>query len=394
MILNRFFRTMKSGPTTVPRPRPAVRLSVEALDDRIVPAKLFVGDAVIVEGNVGAQYARVNVGLDAPSKQTVSVNFATADGTAKAGSDYDAATGKLTFAPGQTYKTILIPVRGDRFGELDTESFLVKLSRASRAQIADGQGVVTIFDDEPRIMLGTVTAYEGDLGARSFTIPVTLGVPELPYYEDDAYPESHAYDEAVTVSFDSQDGTAVAGVDYLAISGTLTFAPGETIKFIDLAVYGDRLVEGDEKLVVNISGAPNAVIYSGQSTITIADNEPAISILDAIGTGTFDEPTFTFTFTVYLSNLYDEPVTVNFATADGTAIAGVDYVATSETLTFAPGERFKTITVEATLYPTDMLDKYLYVRLSDPSANAYFADELAYGFFYYYDSGGGYSTGD
>src|SRR5262245_51675836 len=87
MFLNRFFRSAKSRPTIVPRPWPAVRLSVEALDDRIVPAKLFVGDAAIVEGNVGSQYALVNVSLDAPSNRIVTVNYATADGTANAGGD-------------------------------------------------------------------------------------------------------------------------------------------------------------------------------------------------------------------------------------------------------------------------------------------------------------------
>jgi hypothetical protein len=360
-----------------------VRLSVEALDERIVPAKLYVGDAAILEGNVGVQYALVNVSLDAPSKQTVTVNYATADGTARAGSDYDATTGKLAFAPGETYKTLMIPVRGDRVGELD-ESFSVKLSgaRGANVKIGDGQGLVTIADDEPRIGSGSSMVREGDSGTTTFTIPVVLGFTS---YELDAY------DEAVTVNFATANGAAIAGVDYLATSGTVTFAPGETIQFIELAVCGDRFVEGYEDFFVHFSGAPNAVI-DGQGSITIADNEPAIYILDAVATDMTDEATFTLT--VYLSNRYDEPVTVNFATADGTAIAGVDYVATSGTLTFAPGEQFKSITINVAHYPTDPAEKYLYVRLSGASTNAYFADEWAYGFFYAPDTGGGYSTGD
>ena len=93
------------------RPRPApCRLAVEALEDRSVPASLSVSDVTLVEGHAGTQYAEVRVSLDAPTNKTVTVNFGTADGTALAGSDYQAASGKLTFAPGETSKTILVPV--------------------------------------------------------------------------------------------------------------------------------------------------------------------------------------------------------------------------------------------------------------------------------------------
>jgi uncharacterized protein (DUF736 family) len=88
MLFTHLFRPTKSRSPGTPRPQPAARLSVEALDDRVVPAALSVGDAVILEGNAGTQYALVSVTLDAPSKQTVSVNYATADGTATAGADY------------------------------------------------------------------------------------------------------------------------------------------------------------------------------------------------------------------------------------------------------------------------------------------------------------------
>ena len=84
MLFRKLFGLEKCGP---PRRRPApCRRSVESLDDRIVPAKLSVGDAVILEGNAGTRTALMSVTLDAPSKQTVSVNYATADGTATAGS--------------------------------------------------------------------------------------------------------------------------------------------------------------------------------------------------------------------------------------------------------------------------------------------------------------------
>ena len=137
-------------------------LAVETLEERLALASLSVGDAVLVEGNAGTQYAAVIVSLAAPSNKTVTVNYSTANGTAKAGSDYQAASGKLTFAPGETSKSILVPVKGDRLGEPD-ETFVVKLQRAKNATIADGQGVVTIVDDEPRLSIGDASVMEGQL---------------------------------------------------------------------------------------------------------------------------------------------------------------------------------------------------------------------------------------
>src|SRR5262245_53662906 len=102
MWFRSLFDFRKRGARRTNRRPSGCRLAVESLDERLVPASLSIGDAAIVEGNQGTQYAVVNVNLDAPSKQTVSVNYATGDGAATAGSDYGAVSGRLTFAPGET----------------------------------------------------------------------------------------------------------------------------------------------------------------------------------------------------------------------------------------------------------------------------------------------------
>jgi hypothetical protein len=245
MFFTRLFQSAK------PRSPGAARLSVEALDDRIVPAKLSVGDAVVAEGNAGTQYAMVHVTLDAPSNQTVSVNYATAGGTATVGGDYGSVSGTLTFARGETSKTITVPVYGDRLTE-GNETFLVNLSGAQRAGIADGRGVVTIADDEPRLSIsdayGTV-AYSWDRTVSgTMTFYVSLAT---------------AYDQEVTVSYATADGTAAAGVGYAAASGTLTFAPGETTKTITVQVLGT--FSGGGVFYVNLGGASDsAQIVDGQ----------------------------------------------------------------------------------------------------------------------------------
>jgi len=256
MLFDRLFRFVKHRPAGAARRR-RVRLTLEALDERLVPASLSVGDAVILEGNSGTQYALVSVNLDAPSKHTVSVNYATADGSASAGSDYGAVSGRLSFAPGETSKTIAVPVYGDRLPE-PNETFFVNLSGAQRAKIADGQGVVTIAEDEPRLSIGdaagtAVYTLDGTTGT-TLTFTVSLAV---------------AYDQAVTVDYATADGTATAGVDYVATSGTLTFAPGETTKTITVQVLGDD-AGIDERFYVNLSGASgNAQIVDGQGVGTI-----------------------------------------------------------------------------------------------------------------------------
>lgn len=255
MFLTRLFRSPKSRPSSAPRP--TARLSVEALDDRVVPAALSVGDATILEGNDGARYALVSVTLDAPVKQTASVNYATADGTAMSGSDYQSVSGRLSFAPGETSKTIAVPVYGDRLAEAN-ESFVVTLGGAQRARIGDSTGFVTIVEDEPRLSIGdaagTVVYSNGTMHGTTLYFTVSLAV---------------AYDQEVSVSYATADGTATAGVDYVATSGTLTFAPGETTKTITVQVLGNDYGL-DERFYVNLSGASgNAQVIDGQGVGTI-----------------------------------------------------------------------------------------------------------------------------
>ena len=276
------FDCLKPGPSRPPArspgygasPRcwPSRRLSVEAFEDRSVPASLAVGDVIFVEGNAGTQYAEVRVSLDAPSNRTVTVNYGTANGTATAGSDYYAVSGNLAFAPGETSKTVLVPVTGDRLGEPD-ETFLVKLHGAKNAKLADGTGVVTLVDNEPRISISGAASSEGNAGTTLLTFTVSL---------------SAVSDEPVTIHYATQDGTAIAGEDYLATSGTLTFAPGETTKTITVEVLGDTTPEPTETFYVLLSGASAnasiAAFYYASGGILDDDGYPGEPCMENCGT--------------------------------------------------------------------------------------------------------------
>jgi hypothetical protein len=316
-----------------------------------LPVSLRVGDSTVTEGNTGTRAATFTVTLSATSAEPVTVAYATADASATAGSDYQAASGMLTFAPGETSETITVLVNGDRVGEPD-EFFFVNLSGPTNAVIADGQGQGTIVDDEPYLSIApSVSRSEGNTGPTPLSFPVTV---------------SSAYDAPVTVDWATAAGSATAGSDYQAASGTLTFAPNETTKTITILVNGDRLPEPTETFFVNLSGATSAVIVRGNSVGTIFDDEPRVSINDVTLTEghTGTRPG---TFTVSLSGPYDVPVTIGYATANGTATADSDYQATSGTLTIPPGQTSGAITV---LLNGDRLaeqSETFFVNLSNPN---------------------------
>jgi hypothetical protein len=209
--------------------------------------RLNIDPAAATEGNAGATSAIFTVRLSAAGSEAITVSYATADGTATVG-DYQAASGTLTFVPGETEKTINVQVNGDRLAE-PNETFVVNLSNPTNATLADGQGVGTIVDDEPRLSISDVSKKEGKKGqTTSFTFAATLSIP---------------YDQPVTVSFRTTDGTAkTSDSDYVAKTGTLTFKPGETTKTITIAVNGDSKKEAGEYFYLDLFGLSNHALFT------------------------------------------------------------------------------------------------------------------------------------
>jgi len=313
-----------------------------------VPA-LSINDASVTEGNAGTTNMVFTVTLSASSSQTVTVAYATYQDSATAGLDYTSVSGTLTFAPGETSKTVSVPVIGDRLPEWN-ETFAVVLSNPTNARLLDSVGAGTILDDEPRFTINDVSGLEGNTGTTSFVFTVSLSL---------------AYDQVVTVNYATADGTATtADNDYVGATGTLTFAPGETSKTLTVTVNGDRLPEPNETFFVNLSASPNALVVKGQGVGTILDDEPRLTISD-VTHKEGNSGTTLFVFTVTLSIAYDVPVTVNYATADGTAtVADNDYQAASGTLTFAPGQTTQTITIRVIGDTKKEADETFFVNLS------------------------------
>ncbi|HYE64248.1 MAG TPA: Calx-beta domain-containing protein, partial [Pyrinomonadaceae bacterium] len=206
--------------------------------------------------------ASITVTRTGGSIGTVSVNYATSDSTATAGSDYTSASGTLTFAEGETSKSFTIPITDDLLDEADETVNLALSDPAGGATLgAQSTAVLTITDNDaqPSLAINDVTVMEGNSGTTNAVFTVNL---------------SAASGQAVTVSYATADGTATtADNDYQSASGTLTFNAGETSKSITVMVNGDTAVEPDETFTVNLSDAVNASITDGEGTGTITNDD-------------------------------------------------------------------------------------------------------------------------
>ena len=315
------------------------------------PPRIWVSDVTLSEGDSGTVTADFIVSLSNVSGDVVSVDFATADDTATAPGDYTAASGTLTFAPGERTKTVSVVVQGDTLDEPD-ERFVLNLANAANAAISDGQGVAIIRNDEARLSVGDLAIVEGDTGTASAVFTVSL---------------SAASNQSITVDYLTADTSATSPGDYQTASGTLTFASGETTKTVAVAVIGDARNEADETFSLNLANATNAVMdrATGMATIENDDPLPAITIADAAVTEG-NAGTKNLNFLVRLSAPSGRAVSVEYATLAGSATAASDFAATQGTLTFSPGQTSKTLTVTINGDASSEPDETLLLNLTSP----------------------------
>jgi hypothetical protein len=290
---------------------------------------LSVADVGVTEGSSGTVNARFTVTLSAASSSAVTVAYATSNGTAVAGSDYTATSGRLTFAAGATSRTVVVPVISDLADEPDETMSLV-LSAPVGATLADATALGTIVDDDAPPTLSVSNARLSEGAARlAFTVSLTP-----------------ASGKSVTVTYATANATALAGSDYTATSGTLTFAPGSRSAVVNVPILADLTDEPNETLTLNLSAPVNATLLDAQGLGTILDDDApsTLSVADVQvteGTGS----SVSAAFVVSLSRASALPITVNYGTANRTAMAGQDYTATSGSLTFPAGTTSQTVSV-------------------------------------------------
>ena len=312
------------------------------LDDDGAPSLSIDGGTAIEGGQID-----FDVRLAGETGQAVTVRYATVDKTAQGGLDYVRTTGTLTFGEGQSRHTVPVPLIDDRINEPD-ETFEMVLSEAVGATLARPAADGGIVDNDHAALLSVADATASE-SSGEMTFAVSL---------------DSATAEPVTVSYATSEVTAMAGLDFDATAGELTFAPGETLQTVSVRLLDDDADEPDETLNLTLSNVTNAVIASGNAVGTITDDDlaPALTVV-----GTRAREGEAATFEIRKNGSTDRRVTVGYRSSDGTASVGSDYTFTSGTLTFEPGTDSLTVPVRLLADDTDEPDETFYLNLSSPT---------------------------
>jgi len=218
-----------------------------------------ISDVVITEPTTAASNTTFTVTLSAASDQPITVQYTTVNGTARESMDYQTSQGSVTFASGQTQKTIAVLVYPDNVDEFD-QYFYVRLS-STDVEILDVQARGTIIDTDaaPTIAINNSALPEGNTGFKSLVFTVTLSEPS---------------EKMIWVSYSTADGSArYADSDYANTTGGFFFLIGETSRTIPVTIRCDTRKEKDETFFMNLYGGTNAVFADRQGIGTILNDD-------------------------------------------------------------------------------------------------------------------------
>ncbi|RLE23906.1 MAG: hypothetical protein DRJ50_05455, partial [Actinobacteria bacterium] len=284
------------------------------------------------------------------------VDWATiAGGTATPGVDYETGSGVLNFDPATTSRTFEVTIQPDGDTEID-ETLLLQLGNPSAGLMLGSptQATLTILDDDgpPPVSFAAATASVVEV-AGSIDLTVVL---------------DRATDVPVDVQVDTADGSAVAGSDYTAVSQVVTIPATQTSGVVTIPISDDGLPEDDETFIVALSnpsgadlGAPNV------ATVTILGDSSLPSLSFGSATYSVNEHEGPAVLDVVLDEAPTTQVTVQVTSADDTAIAGEDYTAINEIVTFGIGETSKAVVVEISDDVTYEAGEDFIISLSSPS---------------------------
>lgn len=384
------FQVQLTKPQGIELARPA-GLGTILNDD--FPPEISIADAEIKEGDNGTTRLEFQVELSEPYHAPVAVEFTASGQTARPGSDFRQTSGRVSFAAGQTQKTVTLRVNGDPDVESD-ETLFVRLHNPVGAILGRAQAVGTILNDDeyPRISIADNSMTEGDSGLSPLTFTVTLskpwhkpipvryetvvygGVRRTAFYQtasqeqrkkvqrptrrpgaqdrerirremlerrmQERRGESPEPDEPPPAADDPLTRLLAATPkrDYLPAEGVLIFFPRETSKTISVQIVGDETAELDEMFLVQLSQPVEATLERDEATGTIVNDDPLpkVSVDDAKGKEG-DAGESAIVFVIKLSKPAATPVEIGYETEEGTAKAGVDFIPTRGSITIPVG---------------------------------------------------------
>jgi hypothetical protein len=234
--------------------------------------RVSVTSVSVIESDAGSRALKFLVTLSQASPEQVTLNYATADGTAHGvakpttpGGDYQNKSGALTFKPRQVAKPVVVNLLPDTLVEGD-ETFTLTLSNVNGADVGDAPGIATIVDDDPsggfRIAASDTTLREGDSGTR--TMSALIGF---------SGPAPSAFSLTATTTDVTAHGvpkpTTPLG-DYKSASKTFAVAAGARSATLTVQVLSDNLAEGDESFAIDLTSTLGTIVHEG--TVTILDD--------------------------------------------------------------------------------------------------------------------------
>ncbi|MBX9579736.1 MAG: DUF4394 domain-containing protein [Gemmataceae bacterium] len=334
-------------------------VTVTITDDDTAPAAgaiTFEVAAVTVAESGGTVDVVVNRIGGSTGEVTVTV---VVTGTATPPDDFGTVEATVTFADGETTKTITIPIVSDTLDETDETIILTLTAPTGGAVLGERPTTTVTITDNPapgtiQFSAPTFTAAEGG-GAVNLTLTRTDGS-----------------DGPVAVALAVTGGTATAGADFTAPAVTVTFAAGQTTATVAVAVADDALVEGDETVVFTLSDPTGGATLGAQTTatVTITDNDAAAGTI-AFGAATFTVSESGGSIVIPLTRTGgttgEATVTVGVS---GTATGGTDFTAPPTTVTFAAGSNTATLTIPITNDTADEPDETVVLTLSAPTGGA------------------------
>ncbi len=291
----------------------------------------------------------------------VHVDYSTVNGTALAGVNFTAISGTLNFGEGEVTKVISLPLIHDTnvTGDL---GFLLKLSNPSAGTyLAYPTNSFIVEQDAEagfKFTNSTMQVYK-NVGNAVVTVICSNPSIEPPVTDTNRPP--------LAVSFATMDGTALAGVDYQGTNGVILFTNGIGTNTISIPIYNNSQVTGDHAFTVHLLNptSPGKLIFPNVMTVTIVDNNSGLS---------FSSPVYRIlrsgvstNITVLRTDYTNTTSTVRFATADGTAVSGLDYMSTNGVLVFTNGVTSQSFAVTVLANTTVQPDKTVLLQLFDPT---------------------------
>lgn len=334
------------------------------LNDDVPSATISVSPANVAED--GAPNLVYTVTLNQASFSALSIGYAIG-GTATNGADYATIASPLVIPAGNTTGTITVNPTADATIEANETVILTLNAGAGYTVGVPNSATGTILNDDlPNLAINDVTANEGNAGITNFTFTVSLSAPAGP--------------GGVTFDIATANGSTTAGVDYVASSLTgQTIPAGSSTYAFTVQVNGDTANEPSETFFVNVTNVVNAVVVDGQGVGTVVNDDPLPSLsIDDVSVVEGNAGTVNAVFTLTLSAASGQTVSVNYATADGTATQPADYTSTSGSLTFTPGQTTRTLTVPVIGETVPEANETFFVNLSG-AINATISDNQGVG---------------